>query len=353
MSDSQKWFWLVLTGFGGLLLYLLAPVLAPFMTAAILAYIGDPLVDRLERLKLSRTWAVVVVFLSLSLLLFVLLLVLVPLLEKQVALLIAKVPGYVDWLQQRALPWLAGQLGLSETPDLQALKEYAGAHWQGAGGAVGRALAAVSSSGLSLLGWLANLLLIPVVTFYLLRDWDILVARIRELLPRHIEAETVRLARAVDDVLGAFFRGQLLVMLALGFVYTVGLWLVGLDLALLLGMLAGLVSFVPYLGFIVGIVSAGVAALMQFHDALHVVYVLAVFGVGQLLEGMVLTPLLLGERIGLHPVAVIFAVLAGGQLFGFVGVLLALPVAAVIVVLLRYGHERYLNSRLYSAANRD
>jgi len=353
MSDSQKWFWLALIGFGGLLLYLLAPVLTPFLAAAILAYIGDPVVDRLERWRLSRTWAVVVVFLFLSVTLLLLLLVLVPLLEKQVALLIGKLPAYVDWLQQRALPWLQAQLGMTDSPDLGVLKEYARTHWQGAGGVVAQVLSTVSRSGLSMLGWLANLLLIPVVTFYLLRDWDLLVARIRELLPRHIEAETVRLAQAVDEVLGAFFRGQLLVMLALGLVYTLGLWIVGLDLALLLGMLAGLVSFVPYLGFIVGIVSAGVAALMQFHDAVHLLYVLAVFGVGQLLEGMVLTPMLLGERIGLHPVAVIFAVMAGGQLFGFVGVLLALPVAAMVVVLLRYGHQRYLNSRLYSAANRD
>ncbi len=353
MSDSQKWFWLALTGFGGLLIYLLGPVLSPFLAAAILAYIGDPVVDRLERWRLSRTWAVVVVFLILSLLLLLLLLVLIPMLEKQVALLFGNLPAYIDWLQQRALPWLQAQLGVTDSPDLGALKEYAGSHLQGAGGVVAQALAAVSRSGLSVLGWLANLLLIPVVTFYLLRDWDLLTARLRELLPRHVEAETVRLAQAVDEVLGAFFRGQLLVMLALGLVYTAGLWIIGLDLALLLGMLAGLVSFVPYLGFIVGIASAGVAALMQYHDAVHLLYVLAVFGVGQMLEGMVLTPMLLGERIGLHPVAVIFAVLAGGQLFGFVGVLLALPVAAVTVVLLRYAHQRYLNSRLYSAANRD
>lgn len=353
MNDSGKWFWLAGTVAGGVLVYLLAPVLAPFLVAAILAYIGDPLVDRLERLRLSRTLAVVAVFFGLLLLLSLLLLVLVPLLERQLALLTTKLPGYLDWLQQQALPWLQTKLGLHTTVDLWGLKAYAGSHWQSAGGTAARLLASLSRSGLSLLGWLANLFIVPVVTFYLLRDWDLLMARIRELLPRHIESDAVALAHSVDDVLGAFFRGQLSVMLALGIVYTTGLWLVGLDLALLIGMVAGLVSFVPYLGFIVGVTSAGLAAVMQFHDVAHPLLVLLVFGVGQLLEGTVLTPLLLGERIGLHPVAVIFAVLAGGQLFGFVGILLALPVAAVLLVLLRDLRRRYLNSRLYSTADRE
>jgi predicted PurR-regulated permease PerM len=189
--------------------------------------------------------------------------------------------------------------------------------------------------------------LIPVVTFYLLRDWDVLVARIRELLPRQQEPTVVKLAKNSDEVLGQFLRGQLAVMVALGTIYTVGLWIVGLDLALLVGMIAGLVSFVPYLGFIVGIVLAGVAALMQFGDAVYLLYVAIVFGIGQVLEGMVLTPLLVGDKIGLHPVAVIFAVMAGGQLFGFVGILLALPVAAVVVVILRHFREVYTASELY------
>jgi predicted PurR-regulated permease PerM len=158
----------------------------------------------------------------------------------------------------------------------------------------------------------------------------------------------VRLASASDEVLSAFLRGQLTVMLALGTIYTVGLWIVGLELALLIGMIAGLVSFVPYLGFIVGILAAGIAAVMQFQEVLPLLYVAIVFMVGQSLEGMLLTPLLVGEKIGLHPVAVIFAVLAGAQLFGFFGILLALPVTAVVMVLLRYTHERYVGSTLYA-----
>ncbi|MEQ8659589.1 MAG: AI-2E family transporter, partial [Gammaproteobacteria bacterium] len=169
---------------------------------------------------------------------------------------------------------------------------------------------------------------------------------VRDLLPRRIEPTVSKLAREIDSVLAEFLRGQLTVMAALALIYTVGLWLVGLDLAFFIGLLAGLVSFVPYLGVIVGVIVAGAAAFLQFQDVLHLALVGAVFGVGQVLEGMVLSPLLVGDRIGLHPVAVIFAVMAGGQLFGFLGVLLALPVAAVIVVLLRHSRDEYLASTL-------
>lgn len=351
MRESGKWFVLAGSITAGFVLYLLAPVLTPFLIAAALAYIGDPLVDRLESWRLSRTLSVVSVFLLLTLVGLTVLLVLVPMVQRQVVLLATKLPAYVDWAQHQGMPWLAAKLGFeADVFDLELLRGYLQESWQRAGGTMAQAVAALSKSGLTVLAWLANLVLIPVVTFYLLRDWDVMVARIHELVPRRIEPEVVRLARASDEVLGAFMRGQLMVMLALGTVYSVGLWMVGLDLALLIGMLAGIVSFVPYLGFIVGILVAGVAALMQFQDGIHLVYVAAVFGVGQLLEGMVLTPLLLGERIGLHPVAVIFAVLAGGQLFGFFGVLVALPVAAVVMVLLRYAHERYVDSRLYGQA---
>lgn len=349
MSDSQKWFLLAGLGFGGVLLYLLSPVLTPFLVAAVLAYIGDPLVDRLEARKLSRTLSVVTVFLTLIMLLLLLLVILIPMLERQVALLISKLPQYLQWLQHTAIPALSAHLGFEEPIlDLVALQESLREQWQQAGGAMKGVVGVLSRSGITLLAWLANLVLIPVVTFYMLRDWDIMVARIHELVPRRYEAVVARLAIASDEVLGAFLRGQMTVMLALGMIYSIGLSIVGLELAVLIGMLAGVVSFVPYLGFIVGIVAAGVAALMQFQEVMPLLYVVIVFGIGQMIEGMVLTPLLVGEKIGLHPVAVIFSVLAGGQLFGFVGVLLALPVAAVVMVFLRYTHERYVSSTLYT-----
>ena len=349
MSDSRTWMWLVIITLAGALLYLLAPVLTPFLVAALLAYMGNPIVNRLEQYHLSRTWAVVVVFTALSLLFLLLLLIFVPLLERQVVLLANKLPGYIDWVQHKWLPVVGSWLGVETAGlDLASLKELVASQMKAVGGVAAAAWNVITRSGMTLLGWFANLLLIPVVAFYLLRDWNLLLERIHLLLPRSIEAVAVRLAKQSDEVLGSFFRGQLLVMLSLAVVYATGLWIAGLDLALLIGMIAGLVSFVPYLGFIVGIVIAGIAAVMQFHEVLPLLYITIVFMVGQTLEGVVLTPWLVGEKIGLHPVAVIFAVLAGGQLFGFFGVLLALPVAAVVVVVLRYLLERYFGSELYA-----
>jgi predicted PurR-regulated permease PerM len=171
---------------------------------------------------------------------------------------------------------------------------------------------------------------------------------LRSMIPRKYEATIVSLAQDCDNILSEFLRGQLLVMLALSLTYAVGLWLAGIEFALLIGMVAGLVSFVPYLGTILGITLAGTMAAVQYHDFMHPLYVLLVFGIGQALEGMLLSPWLVGDRIGLHPVAVIFAVLAGGQLFGFVGILIALPLAAVCVVMLRLAVNQYKDSGLYS-----
>jgi len=347
MTGVNKWYGLLVVVITGFLVYLLAPVLTPFMSAAILAYMGDPLVDRLET-RMPRTLAVVIVFVCLTTLAVIALIVIIPMIERQILVLGQKVPGYIEAIQTKLIPWLNARFGLSLELDFPALKTSLQTAWKDAGGLVTTTLGYVSRSGVVLVGWLANLLLIPVVTFYLLRDWDIMISRIGELVPRRNLPVVSRLATSSDEVLGAFLRGQLLVMLALSLIYSIGLWIVGLDLALLSGVIAGLVSFVPYLGFIVGILVAGIAALMQFQDLIHIVYVLLVFGIGQLAEGMLLTPLLVGDRIGLHPVAVIFAVLAGGQLFGFLGVLLALPVAAVIAVILRYLHERYKDSVMYS-----
>ena len=350
MSDTQKWQLLALTVLLGFLLWLLAPVLTPFAVSALLAYLGDPMVDRLERWKLSRSFSVAVVFMLMVLVIVGVVLLLVPMLEKQISYLIEQFPRYREWFQTVVLPWIEARTGFDiEGFDPASLFDMLKQYWQQAGGVATTVLGGLSKSGLAVLGWIANIVLIPVVTFYLLRDWDILVARIRSLLPRPIEPTVSRLARESDHVLGGFLRGQLSVMLALGTIYALGLWMVGIDLALLIGMIAGMVSFIPYLGAIVGVGAALIAALVQHGDWLHVFLVLAVFGVGQTIESFILTPWLVGDRIGLHPVAVIFAIMAGGQLFGFLGVLLALPVAAVAMVVLRYLHERYTQSRVYGA----
>jgi len=349
LTDAQKC--LVLAGFVaiGWLLYLLAPVLTPFLIGALLAYLVDPIVDRLEDRKLSRTLAASIVFSIMATVGVTLLLVLVPLLERQTVSLLEKIPLAAEWMQASMHKYLSVVPGVGEVNfDTEALRAAVTERWRDVGGVITRILTSLFQSGQVIFAWLAYALLIPVVTFYLLRDWDVLVATLRQLIPRAYEPTVSRLARQCDDVLAQFMRGQLLVMVALALIYTVGLWIAGLELAFLIGMLSGLVSFVPYLGFLVGIVLAGFASVMQFQDVFHLIYVAAVFGVGQAIEGMVLSPVLVGDRIGLHPVAVIFAVMASGQLFGFFGVLLALPVAAVIVVLLRHLHLNYLNSGFYS-----
>jgi len=347
MNDSRRWFVFALVAACVFLLYLLSPVLTPFIVAATLAYMGDPLVDRLER-KLSRSVSVLIVFALIISVILLLLLILLPMLEGQISVLIKKLPVYLDRLQHIFLPWLQQQLGqFDPSVNFESLKQAVLQAFSGVGGVVKGVASTLSSSGLAVIGFFANIVLIPVLTFYLLRDWDILVERVHELIPRRFEATTVRLAQESDEVLGAFVRGQVSVMAALGTIYSIGLWIVGLDLALLIGMMAGAVSFVPYLGFIVGIVIAGAAAMLQFQDVIYLVYIGLVFGVGQVLESFLLTPFLVGDRIGLHPVAVIFAVMAGGQLFGFFGILLALPVAAVLMVILRHAHERYVQSQLY------
>jgi predicted PurR-regulated permease PerM len=282
-------------------------------------------------------------------LVFIILFFLIPTLEHQISKLITNLPNYFIWLSEHISPWLKEKFGIQT--DIFSMSEVSvllKSHWNEAGGIAKNVIASLSQSGLVLFGWMMNVILIPVITFYLLRDWDILTARVGELIPRSVYPTINKLVTESNSVLSAFLRGQFSVMLALGVIYSIGLMIIGLDLSLLIGMGAGLVSFIPYLGTIVGMVIGVVTAIIQFGDPTIVLYVLIVFGIGQLLEGFVLTPLLVGDKIGLHPVAVIFAVLAGGQLFGFVGVLLGLPFAAVIMVLLRFAHQNYIHSKAYS-----
>jgi predicted PurR-regulated permease PerM len=354
--DSRNWLVLVLLAGGGWLIYLLAPVITPFAIAAVLAYLGDPLVDRLEKIsvwrwKIGRTLAVVLVFVLMLSILTLVLLIVVPMLVEQVRLLIQRFPEWIEWYSSTALPWLADKAGVElENFDPAQFSDMLKAYWKEISTAAFKVIDLVSQGGMAVAAVLTNLVLIPVVTFYLLRDWDLLVGGIHDLLPRNMEGEISRMAGDVDRVLGAFFRGQLMVMLALGLIYTIGLSVVGIELAVLIGMGAGLLSIVPYLGSIVGVLVAAGAAVYQFHDMYHVLMVLLVFGFGQAAEGMYLTPKLVGNQIGLHPVTVIFAVLAGGQLFGFLGILLALPVAAALNVLVRDMHQKYRTSSLYGSA---
>lgn len=340
----------VAAGFA-LLFYLLQPILLPFVLGALVAYLGDPAVDWLERHRLNRTLSVVVVFLVYSALMGLALALLLPLLLQQLDALAHKVPVIYHWFTQVAVPWLQQRLAIpvDKLPALDWTGQLS-ENWQSVGKAVAQTLKKISGSGATLLLLVANLALVPVVAFYLMRDWDLLVDRALNVLPMTWQDKTSYMVAEANEVVGAFLRGQFLVMCALAVIYGAGLWLVGVQLALLLGLIAGLASIVPYLGFIVGITSTCFVAYAQYGEWGILLWVLLVFGIGQAIESMVLTPVLVGDRIGLHPVAVIFALMAGGQLAGFVGVLVALPVAAVIKVFLHHALNHYRASDIYGGS---
>ena len=338
------WFALAFLLVAGGLLYLLGPILTPFLAGALLAYIFDPLVDRLEARRIPRAAGTVIVILLAGLVLSALLLVALPLFQGQFVELSQRIPAALDLLQSRFLPWLQQTFGSTVQFDLATLKTWLteqatqnGAAW----------LPTLQTGALAVVGVLANLLLIPVVMFYLLKDWDIMVERVAALTPRDWAATLHRVARAMDAVVGEFLRGQLAVMATLSIYYTLALWAAGLDYALPIGILTGVLSFVPFLGFGLGMVLALLVALLQFADWTGVAWVAGIYLAGQVLESYVVTPRLVGERVGLHPVAVIFALAAFGQLFGFVGVLLAVPLAGVLLVTLRELRTAYEASDFY------
>ena len=329
------------------LLYFLGPILTPFVLSAGLAYLGDPLADRLQRWRLSRTLAVCVVFVALFTVMLLALILLLPLLQEQIVTFVHNIPDYLRWVQDRALPALGITLPEGLRLDAAGLKEIVAENWTQAGGAARYLIGTISKSGAALLAIATGLILVPVVTFYLLRDWDRLIAWVDGMVPPRHQPTVRGFAQETDTVLGAFLRGQLLVMAFLAVFYSAGLMLAGLQLGLLIGLVSGLVSFVPYLGFIVGIVAASIAMLVQTQELSSLLWVGLVFGIGQVLESAFITPWLVGDRIGLHPVAVIFSVMAGGLLFAFIGVLLALPAAAVLAVFLRHAKDRWLQSAVY------
>lgn len=346
---SQRWQWLAMVLLLGALIWVLAPILTPFVMSALFAWLGDPLVDRLEAAGRKRTTAVLTVFAFMAMVGAIVLTLLLPLMVEQVGQMISWLPNLADWLTTTAVPWMESRfkLSLASYINPDAIVALVKEHWQQAGGVASNIIGGLSTSGLMLIAIITNLTLIPVLTFFFLRDWDKMMASLRELLPRPLEPTIMRLARESDAVLGGFLRGQLSVMLCLGTIYAIGLWFTGISFGLLIGFVAGLLSFVPYMGAILGFGAAVIASLVSFGDMPHLLMVVAVFAIGQTLEGTVLIPWLVGDRIGMHPVAVIFSIMAGGQLFGFLGVLLALPVAAVVMVLLRYAHEQYKGSAMY------
>ncbi|XTI73085.1 AI-2E family transporter [Acidithiobacillus sp. AC3] len=343
----QRWLpWLILA-FLLWLLYRLGPILSPFLIAGVLAYLGNPLVTLLQRWRIGRTLGTTLVFLLALLLTAAVIMALLPSVRAQTLIAISYIQQYASLLQTQLLPQISQRLGIPI--DSHTLTTYASknasklAHW------ASNSLQVALVSGSGILSFLMNFLLIPVITFYLLRDWPPLLQRLDELIPRRQLTLVRQLAIDSDRMLMAFLRGQLLDMLALGATYAIGLSIVGLKTALLIGLLSGLLSFVPYLGFASGIILASLAMYIQGGAFLSLVEVWVVYGIGQILESTLFIPILVGDRIGLHPVLVIFAVLAGGQLLGFVGLLIALPVTAILIALLRHAHRWYRQSRAYAA----
>lgn len=348
MSKEIYWrFWVVGLLLFGLALWQLSGMLFPFAAGLVLAYMLDPWVDRLEVMRLSRGVATLIVLVVFVLILLMVMFLLVPLIYSQLQKLIGALPSYVKSIENFFEPLIRDLLSRLSASDVESLRA-AGSRVTGdIVSWVVSFLQSLLANGMAVFDVLSVIVITPVVAFYLLRDWDQMVVSVDSWLPRAHAATIRAVLRDIDTTLSAFVRGQAMVCLSLGLFYAGTLSLVGLDFALIVGLLSGFLSFIPYVGTIFGFVASVGVALGQFGDLVWVGVVAGIFVVGQVIEGYVLTPLLVGDRVGLHPVWVIFALLAGAFLFGFVGVLVAVPVTAAIGVLTRFALRRYLASPFY------
>jgi len=338
--------WLVVIVALGVVVDLLAPVLQPFLIAAIIGYILNPGVDWLQRHRIPRWLGTTLMLVLLIVLVALLILIVVPVLQKEFVQARGKLPGLLTQLQSSIAPKLSSMLGVDVQFSADSIREYLSQHFDFE--KVGKsALDYLRVGGAAALSGLATAFLVPVVLFYLLIDWHLVWSRMQTLIPRGLHTRLGTMTGEVDRVLAQFLRGQLLVMLVLAIYYSVTLSIARFDSALPIGILTGLLVFIPYVGFASGLVLALLAALLQFGSVYGFVCVAVIYGIGQILESVFLTPRLVGTNIGLHPLAVIFALLAFGELFGFFGILLALPVSAVLVVALKHVKTRYLASDFY------
>lgn len=334
-------------------LYLLKPVVVPFVAAFLLAYLFSPLVEKLHRF-LPRWIAISVVFIVIAVGLTCAMWFVLPLVWKQLIYARDSIPEGIHWINAKFLPWVSHKFNVVpmeiDTEQIsKVVMDYVQTNYSA--DSIQAMALKIAQSGLSFIQIGGTVVLVPIIAFYFLLDWNRMLDNLKALIPRQYEHSTLEIVGECHSVLGAFVKGQFLVMILLGIVYAVGLQMIGLEVGLIIGMVAGLASIIPYLGFGVGIISAVIATFFQFgFDWTHLALVGVVFGIGQLLEGYVLQPFLLGDKIGLSPVAVVFAVLAGAQLGGFMGMLIALPVAAVIVVLLKHAKGWYEESQFYQSS---
>lgn len=351
VAPAQRWralgVWVAVAAAFVLLFYELRTVLTPFFMAGVIAYMLEPVVRRLRRWRVPRTLAVLLAMLMVLAVLVLLVLIVLPLFVREIQQLARELPGWLERLNTHVAPWINAKLGTSVRLDPASIKEAITDALQTSEGLGARILTSLRMGGLGLLGLFANAVLVPVVLFFVLRDWPRIIRHSRALIPRRWKAAVVAFFREADYALGQYLHGQMLVIGAMALFYTAGLWMTGLTYFLPIGILTGLLVFVPYVGAATGFILATVAALMQFNEFNNVIWVWVVFVSGQIIEGNFATPKLVGERIGLHPIAVIFALLAFGQLFGFTGLLIALPASAVLLVALRHLRVRYFASDLY------
>jgi predicted PurR-regulated permease PerM len=330
-----------------LALEFLGPVLTPFLVGAIFAYLGTPLVDGMQRRGIGRGLGTTVTVLLFGIAVVAVFLVLIPLVQAELTLAVKKLPELAARLLANVSPWIEENLGITVALDMATLRDYLGEHEESVKALTARLLAGIKAGSMLALTLIINAALIPVVMFYLLRDWHMIWERLFDLIPRRWRVKTVIITGQIDDVLAEFLRGQGLVMVSLALYYIVGLSIAGLQYALPIGILTGLLVFIPYVGFGTGFVLGMLAALLQWNGVGPFLAILSVYAIGQILENYVLIPWLIGDRIGLHPLAVIFALLAFGTLFGFAGVLLALPASAALLVGLRHLRSAYSESPLY------
>lgn len=350
-SDRADWLQTVIWAGVGLvflaLFYALSPILTPFVVAAVFAYICDPAVNWMVARRVPRALAVLLVILGMGAFLTLLILMFVPLIYREAVSLIARLPELIELLEARIAPLLMERFDIALPLDAASLKQWATTYRDTAQDLLPSLLSHVREGGLALVAAVANVVLIPIVMFYLLQEWPRILVALESAIPRPMLPRITRIVGDIDSVLSEFLRGQLSVMLLLAIFYSVGLWLAGLKFALPVGVVTGLLAFIPFVGFSGGLLLAILAALLQAEGWTPLIGVAVVFGIGQLIESYVLTPYLVGERIGLHPLAVIFALMAFGQLFGFVGMLIALPASAAVLVGLREVREAWLTSPVY------
>jgi len=349
---KQSWLWLAIALGLLILLGLLGPVLTPFIAAAILAYALNPGVDwlashRIGKFGVPRMLGVIVVMALLFAALLALILIVVPVLQKEITLIQEKIPPFLAMLDNTLGPKLH-KLGIKVQLDSAGIEKFLAQKFSANSNEVWNTIfASAKIGGIALIGWIITIVLTPVALFYLLLDWHQLLKLLKDLIPRRLVGRIVGLVNEVNTLLAQYLRGQLLVMFILAVYYSVALTLLGFEVALPVGIITGLLVFIPYIGFGLGLILALIASVLQFEGWNGLIGVACVYGAGQIIEGFFLTPRLVGERIGLHPLMVIFALLAFAQLFGFVGVLLALPACAILSVAVRHLRRQYINSSFY------